>query len=157
MPITPENDLGFTQTHCGCYRRGLCSTHLLLNSFTSSRKGPHICLVLGTQWCDSPFQGGFQLFFKKNHPEILKQKPFSPFCSTFPKALLHKYLKMSLFLCCNLQAWGSQTDAPPLRWWHQINCWKDQQGGRRRECELLSGSEQPKTKFRALICFSCLF
>lgn len=34
-----------------------------------------------------------------------------PSCAALPKALLHKYLKMSLFLCCNLQVQGSQTDA----------------------------------------------
>lgn len=120
MLISPKNDLGFIRTRCGRYRHGLCSTALPLNSFTSSRKGPHICTLLGAQWRDSSFQGGFNYCSNRTTLKSLNKTVFHS-STTFPKPLLHKYLKMSLFLCCDLQVRRSQAEAPPARWRHPTN------------------------------------
>lgn len=120
MLISPKNDLGFTRTRRGRHRHGLCSAALPLNSFTSSRKGPHICAVLGAQWRDSSFQGGFNYCSNRTTPQSLNKTVFHS-STTFPKTLLHKYLKMSLFLCCDLQVRRSQAEAPPARRWHPTN------------------------------------
>lgn len=85
MLISPKNDLGFIRTRRGRYPHGLRSTDLPLNSFTSSRKGPHICTVLGAQWRDSSFQGGFNYWLNRTTLKSLNKTVF-PLKYHFSKA-----------------------------------------------------------------------